>query len=277
MVGRVGPQKTSLKSALTFGVTRLKVVGDSKLVISQVVGEWKTRDSKWIPYQELAERPVSLFDEVVFVSRILVNVVVVKMEGSQRGQQAVADQGAAIGSAGNNDDDRQNESRRRRRERRNLLQNRRRGEQWNHLRTVSHLEPFPWVFGGDFNTKLSLEEKSGGALSVTASIKEFQDAVNDCNLIDLGISEAKFTWSKRSPRNGFSHLACKFDRFLVSTEWNLMFRSSEEPFGMLRPQTYCFGLSLLLQIDPATATLSLRKDVAGSSIAGSSHKGCLDL
>lgn len=84
MVGRVGPQKTSLKSALTFGVTRLKVVGDSKLVISQVVGEWKTRDSKWIPYQELAERLVSLFDEVVFVSRILVNVVVVKMEGSQR-------------------------------------------------------------------------------------------------------------------------------------------------------------------------------------------------
>lgn len=84
MVGRVRPQKTSLKSALTFGVTRLKVVGDSKLVISQVVGEWKTRDSKWIPYQELAERLVSLFDEVVFVSRILVNVVVVKMEGSQR-------------------------------------------------------------------------------------------------------------------------------------------------------------------------------------------------
>lgn len=63
-----------------------------------MVGEWKTRDSKWIPYQELAERLVSLFDEVVFVSRILVNVVVVKMEGSQRGQQAVADQGAAIGS-----------------------------------------------------------------------------------------------------------------------------------------------------------------------------------
>lgn len=43
------------------------MVGDSKLVISQVVGEWKTRDSKWIPYQELAERLVSLFDEVVFV------------------------------------------------------------------------------------------------------------------------------------------------------------------------------------------------------------------
>lgn len=57
----------SLKSTLTFRVTHLKVVGDSKLVISQVVGEWKTRDSKWIPYQELAERLVSLFDEVVFV------------------------------------------------------------------------------------------------------------------------------------------------------------------------------------------------------------------
>lgn len=79
------------------------------------------------------------------------------------------------------------------------------------------------------HVRFSPEEKSGGALSFTASIKEFQDAVNDCNLIDLGISEAKFTWSKRSPRNGFSHLACKFDRFLVSTEWNLMFRSSEEP------------------------------------------------
>lgn len=76
--------------------------------------------------------------------------------------------------------------------------------------------------------RLSLEEKSGGALSLTASIKEFQDAVNDSNLIDLRISGAKLTWSKR--RSALAHIAFFFDIFLVSTEWNLMFRSSEEPY-----------------------------------------------
>lgn len=35
-------------------------VVDWKLVINQVVGEWKTRDEQWIPYQELAEGRPSL-------------------------------------------------------------------------------------------------------------------------------------------------------------------------------------------------------------------------
>lgn len=40
--------------------------GDSKLVISQTNGNWKTRDEKLIPYQEMLEVLISQFDEISF-------------------------------------------------------------------------------------------------------------------------------------------------------------------------------------------------------------------
>ena len=40
--------------------------GDSALVICQLNGEWETRDSKLVPYQEFIKRLIEQFKEITF-------------------------------------------------------------------------------------------------------------------------------------------------------------------------------------------------------------------
>ncbi|XP_054780820.1 uncharacterized protein LOC129288323 [Prosopis cineraria] len=44
----------------------LKVFGDSALIIHQVIGEWRTKDAKLIPYQELLTNLIKQFEVVSF-------------------------------------------------------------------------------------------------------------------------------------------------------------------------------------------------------------------
>ncbi|XP_050918951.1 uncharacterized protein LOC127136438 [Lathyrus oleraceus] len=55
-----------LEAAIDLRITILEVYGDSALVISQVKGDWETRDSKLIPYKEHIRKPVPYFDEISF-------------------------------------------------------------------------------------------------------------------------------------------------------------------------------------------------------------------
>ncbi|KAL3739299.1 hypothetical protein ACJRO7_020671 [Eucalyptus globulus] len=49
-----------------MGVAKLKVFGDSMLIILQTVGEWKTKDAKLLPYHKYLEYLIKEFDEVSF-------------------------------------------------------------------------------------------------------------------------------------------------------------------------------------------------------------------
>ncbi|KAL3728823.1 hypothetical protein ACJRO7_033410 [Eucalyptus globulus] len=55
-----------LQAAIEMGVAKLKVYGDSALIILQTVGEWKTRDAKLLPYHKYLEELVKEFDEISF-------------------------------------------------------------------------------------------------------------------------------------------------------------------------------------------------------------------
>ncbi|RDX99204.1 hypothetical protein CR513_17771, partial [Mucuna pruriens] len=55
-----------LLMALEYQVRRLKVFGDSTLVIYQLCGEWETRDAKLIPYHDHVREIVTAFDAVTF-------------------------------------------------------------------------------------------------------------------------------------------------------------------------------------------------------------------
>ncbi|RDX93527.1 rnhA, partial [Mucuna pruriens] len=55
-----------LLMALEFQVKRLKVFGDSALVIYQLRGEWETRDAKLIPYHDHVRDIMIAFDAVTF-------------------------------------------------------------------------------------------------------------------------------------------------------------------------------------------------------------------
>ncbi|RDY07343.1 hypothetical protein CR513_08557, partial [Mucuna pruriens] len=52
--------------AIEHQISRLKVFGDSTLVIYQLRGEWETRDAKPVPYHAHIMAPREHFDEISF-------------------------------------------------------------------------------------------------------------------------------------------------------------------------------------------------------------------
>ena len=55
-----------LQAAIEKKIKSLKVYGDSALVICQLNGEWETRDSKLVPYQEFVKKLIEQFKDITF-------------------------------------------------------------------------------------------------------------------------------------------------------------------------------------------------------------------
>lgn len=88
---------------------------------------------------------------------------------------------------------------------------------WTLLRRLAGLFSFPWLCFGDFNEILNLNEKLGGRERNMSMVANFKEAVNDCNLEDLGYRGYPFTWSNR--RFGPHFVEERLDRFLGSKDW----------------------------------------------------------
>ena len=65
----------------------------------------------------------------------------------------------------------------------------------------------------------------GGRLRPYARMKIFQDALDECGLIDLGFVGSKFTWSKNCA-NGVSVWE-RLDRAVGSTDWFALFQTTK--------------------------------------------------
>ena len=52
------------------------------------------------------------------------------------------------------------------------------------------------VVSRDFNEITRLNEKKGGRLKPYNQMKNFQDVLDECGLMDLGFVGSKFTWFK---------------------------------------------------------------------------------
>ncbi|KAL0462351.1 UNVERIFIED_CONTAM: hypothetical protein Slati_0122700 [Sesamum latifolium] len=63
---------------------------------------------------------------------------------------------------------------------------------WDALRAVS-VGASPWIVGGDFNTVLSLEKRSGGAAPSSVAMSDFHDVIADCALVDAGYTGSPYT------------------------------------------------------------------------------------
>ena len=53
-----------LQAAINRGIKKLKVFGDSALIIFQIKGDWKTKDLKLIPYQKFLANLIKSFEEI---------------------------------------------------------------------------------------------------------------------------------------------------------------------------------------------------------------------
>jgi hypothetical protein len=65
---------------------------------------------------------------------------------------------------------------------------------WQRLRELSLISDMPWLVMGDLNDILYQFEKEGGRTRAVNCMQAFRDAIDDCNLTDMGYIGDKFTW-----------------------------------------------------------------------------------
>lgn len=114
----------------------------------------------------------------------------------------------------------------------------------------------PWTILGDFNETLDLEEHSGFDSSpmITAGMRDFQDLVRYCSLMELRTHGPVFTWCNKREEC----LICKkLDRVLQNATWQQYF-----------PQSHCV-------LDSGGCSDHLRGRVFSHQIFGS-QKGLLN-
>lgn len=88
---------------------------------------------------------------------------------------------------------------------------------WTLLKRLASLSSVPWVCFGDFNEILWPCEKVGGNDWKVSMMKNFQDAIRDCNLMDLGSKD------QSNKRYGHCLIEERLDHFLGNKEWSNMF------------------------------------------------------
>ncbi|XP_024006446.1 uncharacterized protein LOC112082955 [Eutrema salsugineum] len=89
---------------------------------------------------------------------------------------------------------------------------------WQELRgTNEYLQGIntPWIIMGDFNQTLSSDEHSRAAdyLGDQSAMRDFQQFVTDCEVMDLGYVGSQFTWLNQQEENPIGK---KLDRALVN-------------------------------------------------------------
>lgn len=96
-----------------------------------------------------------------------------------------------------------------------------RRESWALLRHLSTLALTPWLCVGDFNEIPNLSKKWGAATRARRHMVDFQEALEDCQLCDLGFKGPKFTWN--NGRDGAAFMKERLDRVVANSEWRSMF------------------------------------------------------
>ena len=94
-------------------------------------------------------------------------------------------------------------------------------ESWRLLEELSKRSDLPWICIEDFNEIMHGREKEGGNICLKWQMKNFCEAVNQCNLRDIGYTRSNFTWCRRLGNCGW--VRERLDRALVSTKWSITF------------------------------------------------------
>ena len=90
-------------------------------------------------------------------------------------------------------------------------------EAWQLLRFIARMDPYPWICLGDFNEILSLDEKFGGSGRQRGLMKNFQMALEESGLSELGYKGPKFT--RNNGQEGVDFIKERLDRVVANKEW----------------------------------------------------------
>ena len=92
---------------------------------------------------------------------------------------------------------------------------------------LAHLKSFvegPWCFIGNFNAILHASKKKSVHAPYHNQMEDFQLALENCELTNLGFTRHKFTWTNR--RTGSTHTKQQLDRVVADKDWIEKFSTS---------------------------------------------------
>lgn len=92
---------------------------------------------------------------------------------------------------------------------------------WSNLSLVAQLHNMSWLLLGDFNEVLTGEDKFGGRSINLNKALDFKDCLDSCNLLDLGFSGPKYTWSNQ--RELTDLILEIIDRCFANPSWRILF------------------------------------------------------
>ncbi|XP_060968799.1 uncharacterized protein LOC133036276 [Cannabis sativa] len=88
---------------------------------------------------------------------------------------------------------------------------------WNLMRILKEESALPWCIIGDLNNVLSQVDKRGGNPYPNWLLEGFQQAVADCDLVNLELVGHQFTWEKG--RDSENLIEVRLDRALANSDW----------------------------------------------------------
>lgn len=115
---------------------------------------------------------------------------------------------------------------------------------WEGLKEFAEANHLPWAAIGDLNDTTSAEEtRSTAADNGHNQRRKFRESINNCNLVDMGSSGPRFTWT--NGRQGAANVLKRLDRGLCNEEWRTLF-----PEGMIQtlPRTYSDHSPLIIHL-----------------------------
>ena len=92
---------------------------------------------------------------------------------------------------------------------------------WSFLSHIHSYVKSAWTCIGDFNEMLSSTEKLSCRLAPPRQLDAFQEALELCQLLDLGIIGYPYTWNNKRP--GATNTRERLDRAVANEEWKSKF------------------------------------------------------
>uniref|UniRef100_A0A803LDA8 CCHC-type domain-containing protein n=1 Tax=Chenopodium quinoa TaxID=63459 RepID=A0A803LDA8_CHEQI len=92
------------------------------------------------------------------------------------------------------------------------------------LKNLMDFTDDPWCCGGDFNLMLLSSEKQGGRAFNNEEAEILRDAIQFCQLEDMGYMGHDFTWTNN--RGGSENVQERLDRFFANQAWKNNFPGS---------------------------------------------------
>ncbi|KAI8025740.1 hypothetical protein LOK49_LG02G02406 [Camellia lanceoleosa] len=92
---------------------------------------------------------------------------------------------------------------------------------WNELEVAENMDK-PWLVAGDFNDYANQSERRSfsNSQSITKTQK-FLERINNCNLIDLGSSGPRMTWTNN--RHGLANTMERLDKAMCNIAWRTLY------------------------------------------------------